>query len=461
MPEKQQSNHKRGRRPTLTESQVREIRRRYAAGGITYRELADEYGVSIANIFRIIKLEYTADMEEAKKNNARRGEAHEKTPFTESQVREIRRRYAAGGITYRELADEYGVSLYVIFSIIKAAYTADMAGTKRVNTSKLTEFHANEIRGRYAVGGITYRELAAEYGVSAQTIANIIKRVTWAHLGDTDEATVDYMKREDADSSSKLTAAQVDEIRGHYAAGGITYRELAAEHGVSINVIAQIVKHLIWAHLGDTDDTDDEAAADKRARGEAPYASKLTADQVREIRGHYAAGGITYRELAAEHGVSINVIAQIVKHLIWAHLGDTDDTDDEAAADKRARGEAHYASKLTADQVREIRRSYAAGGITQRELAAEYGVSIQAIGHIIKHLTWAHLDAPDTDEAAVNNMPRGEAHPASKLTADQVREIRRSYTAGGITYRELAAEYGVSEITVRLIVKHRAWAHVE
>ena len=387
MPEKQQSNHKRGRRPTLTESQVREIRRRYAAGGITYRELADEYGVSIANIFRIIKLEYTADMEEAKKNNARRGEAHEKTPFTESQVREIRRHYAAGGITYRELADEYGVSLYVIFSIIKAAYTADMAGTKRVNTSKLTESHANEIRGRYAVGGITYRELAAEYGVSAQTIANIIKRVTWAHLGDTDEATVDYMKREDADSSSKLTAAQVDEIRGRYAAGGITYRELAAEHGVSINVIAQIVKHLIWAHLGDTDD--------------------------------------------------------------------------EAAADKRARGEAHYASRLTELQVGEIRRRYAAGGITQRELAAEYGVSIQAIGHIIKHLTWAHLDAPDTDEAAVNNMPRGEAHPASKLTADQVREIRRSYTAGGITYRELAAEYGVSEITVRLIVKHRAWAHVE
>lgn len=46
------------------------------------------------------------------------GEKNIKARLTESQVREIRRRYAAGGILQRELGDEYGICQVAISNII-------------------------------------------------------------------------------------------------------------------------------------------------------------------------------------------------------------------------------------------------------------------------------------------------------------------------------------------------------
>ena len=53
------------------------------------------------------------------------------------------------------------------------------------------------------------------------------------------------------------------------------------------------------------------------------------------------------------------------------------------------RGEASSRARLTAAQVAEIRRRYAAGGVLQRELAAEYGVTQTAISAVVRGQTWA------------------------------------------------------------------------
>jgi uncharacterized protein YjcR len=49
------------------------------------------------------------------------------------------------------------------------------------------------------------------------------------------------------------------------------------------------------------------------------------------------------------------------------------------------------AAKLTPKDVRAIRRRYWEGNVLERELAAEYGVSPQAIGHIITRRNWKHI----------------------------------------------------------------------
>jgi hypothetical protein len=57
-----------------------------------------------------------------------------------------------------------------------------------------------------------------------------------------------------------------------------------------------------------------------------------------------------------------------------------------------SKGEANHGAKLTEEQVREIRRRYAEGGILQQALADEYGVGMYSISRIIRRQTWAHLD---------------------------------------------------------------------
>jgi hypothetical protein len=47
------------------------------------------------------------------------------------------------------------------------------------------------------------------------------------------------------------------------------------------------------------------------------------------------------------------------------------------------------------------------------------------------------------------------------LTEDQVRQIRKSYKAGGVTMKELGAQYGIRCGHVCYIVNRRIWKYVE
>ncbi len=56
---------------------------------------------------------------------------------------------------------------------------------------------------------------------------------------------------------------------------------------------------------------------------------------------------------------------------------------------------------------------------------------------------------------------RGEAHHSSKLTAELVRTIRLRYQAGGVSYEDLANEYGVQRTSIYDCIKFRSWKHVK
>lgn len=56
-----------------------------------------------------------------------------------------------------------------------------------------------------------------------------------------------------------------------------------------------------------------------------------------------------------------------------------------------SRGEHHYGAKLTEADVQSIRLRYAKGGITQKTLAAEYGVGRVAILKVIHRYNWKHI----------------------------------------------------------------------
>lgn len=55
------------------------------------------------------------------------------------------------------------------------------------------------------------------------------------------------------------------------------------------------------------------------------------------------------------------------------------------------RGVQRWNSKLTEDDVRSIRADYAAGGITQKALAARHGVHLMLINGIVHRTRWRHV----------------------------------------------------------------------
>jgi hypothetical protein len=54
-------------------------------------------------------------------------------------------------------------------------------------------------------------------------------------------------------------------------------------------------------------------------------------------------------------------------------------------------GERHGMAKLTEQDVREIRRRYETGAVSQASLALEFGVTQTCVGNAVRRVTWADM----------------------------------------------------------------------
>lgn len=91
----------------------------------------------------------------------------------------------------------------------------------------------------------------------------------------------------------------------------------------------------------------------------------------------------------------------------------------------------------------------------QVEIAKAYGVTPPTIGSIKRRNTWRHIE-PRGELSVHHQGSQGEEHPKAKLTDDQARAIRKDPR----TLREIAAEYGVSLMTVSYIRRGITWRHL-
>lgn len=114
----------------------------------------------------------------------------------------------------------------------------------------------------------------------------------------------------------------------------------------------------------------------------------------------------------------------------------------------RQRGSAHYAHKLTDDDVLEIRKLYAETKTLDRELATRFNISIGVIKKIVRGAIWKHL--PVTKRDSLN--PRG-----SKLTIETVRAVRQMRTSTTLTVPQIAAHFGIPVSSCVNIVYYRTW----
>lgn len=143
------------------------------------------------------------------------------------------------------------------------------------------------------------------------------------------------------------------------------------------------------AHLflgTDQDNVDDMRAKGRHAHGTVVNSAKMTKTQVLEIRRSYAGGSHSLDALCEQYGLTKAPMFQIVTGQTWKHVGGP------IAAPGSMKGEENSQAVLTADNVREIRRIYDAGQVSQRVLANRFGVTQQTISDIVRRQSWTHMD---------------------------------------------------------------------
>lgn len=130
--------------------------------------------------------------------------------------------------------------------------------------------------------------------------------------------------------------------------------------------------------------------------------------------------------------------------------------DNIADMNKKGRG----FSVLNETQVREIKQLWPS--LSYNVLAKRYGVSAQMIGFMCVGNAWKHLPLSDEGIRLKSSGERptlkGESAPSSKLTNEQVLEIRSMH--GKLSQRKVALKYGLGKSTVGSIWRGEHWRHL-
>ncbi|WFG54200.1 putative HNH endonuclease [Myxococcus phage Mx9] len=250
--------------------------------------------------------------------------------LTEADVRAIREKHAAGKAGFKRLAKEYGVTPMAIANVcygttwrhipLEQPFRPLTSSGELSGNAKLTAEQVLEIRKRLASGGAGCRRLAKEYGVASTVISRIMKGEIWTSVSGP-VAGIDYERPKyqgTAVRNVRLTEEQVSELRRLYATGEYSQSELGKQFNVSPNTVHVAVRGKTWKH------TTGAAPAVMAPRigamvGERNGNARLTADDVRAIRGA-SAQGVKPGVLAQKYGVTDTNIRRILQRLTWKNV---------------------------------------------------------------------------------------------------------------------------------------------
>jgi DNA-binding XRE family transcriptional regulator len=158
----------------LTKKQIRFVRSRYAKGGISQRALAELVGVSETYLHAILVGRVGQDAGGPL-------HAPTRGVFSKKDVVAIRRNYASRRVTQLELAQEHGVDVATISRLVRGETYAEVGGpvidgaAARPRSSRLSPEQVDAV----LTSAEGHSALAKRYGVSRQLVQQLRERWGW------------------------------------------------------------------------------------------------------------------------------------------------------------------------------------------------------------------------------------------------------------------------------------------
>lgn len=183
---------------------------------------------------------------------------------------------------------------------------------------------------------------------------------------------------------------------------------------------------------------------------------KFNIEQAATLRQRFRTGEISVKNLSLEHKVNPGLIRQVLS-CRGAYAGDQDPVDKDLFVKVRQQAcreeylsrdpsqRTTYPPSLSDEQVEQAREIYLRDHPPMSHLASAFnvtGVTMRAV--IAAQGAYAHKWSPLT----ITPYPR-----TPKLSPQQTAAIRQSYAAKTHTMTQLAAEFAVSVITIRSVIR--------
>lgn len=163
----------------VTADQVQAIRERYAAGERS-RDLAQEFGVSVSQVGRIVtglsrKLQGPLPVPQWRQQGLSRPGGK----LREEQREQIRQAHAAGHRPV-DIARAFGVSEGYVAEVVRGR--RKVTNPRPAKRRHLTPEEAREIRSRWERGGVKQKWLADEFGIAPSAVSRIVRGLAWKEV---------------------------------------------------------------------------------------------------------------------------------------------------------------------------------------------------------------------------------------------------------------------------------------
>ena len=123
------------------------------------------------------------------------------------------------------------------------------------------------------------------------------------------------------------------------------------------------------------------------------------------------------------------------------------------ASGQLVQGAQHAFTKLTAEDVQEIRRK-ASAGVRNKDICQEFRLAPATVHSIVHGRTWKRVSM---DGGTI--LPPKVHAPRAKVTEDEVRAIRKAFAAG-VSQVDLCKRFGLSPGTMSVLVHGTTWKDV-
>lgn len=367
----------------LTPDDAAEIRQLFAAGGISRREIARRYGVKPAGIGSIIANEAFPDPDYTPPPKGKRTAAHFLGP---EKARQIRQLYVEGGMSQRELADRFAISLSAVSQIVRNRLYLDpdydvperKAIPRHYPVNEYAESPPrptlNSADGPAPTGKEKQAERLGELNPDIRPKRRpgqpYITEKDW--VLDPDTGCHNWRWADGAKGYRGLINFQGRRRLPYHVSWELSNGPIP--QGSQINHRCNNGRCINVAHLylGDQfGNMQDTVKAGNHAM------QKLTWEQVKEIRERYEPGQISHEKLAREYKVTAAAIRHIIINKTFHDPGYTPKTT-----------EVSVRRVLTDVDAATIRRRYCAEPIGMSDLARDFGVSLAVITGIIRNKTY-------------------------------------------------------------------------
>lgn len=230
-----------------------------------------------------------------------------------------------------------------------------------INTAKLTTEDVKTIRQMYRPVACSYSKLASIYGVSKGTIANIVLGKTWKHIDITDPQALQEVCQLNEEWRPVVGWEHLYIVSNHGRVASLANPKPARDGYVKIDLTLDDFRQSTCIHR--------------------LVAQAFLSDYVEEFQVNHIDGNKANNRLSNLECLPIDKHYRRTVERLGYYPGSAG-----------TKGEANNSSKLTEDKVRRIRSLYAAGQHSYQRIADRYGVTKQAIWHIVQRKTWEHVD---------------------------------------------------------------------